>query len=57
VLDEPTDGLDPVVRRELLSAMLEYVSERGATVFISSHLVHELERVCDWVGVLDRGGW
>jgi ABC-2 type transport system ATP-binding protein len=55
VLDEPTDGLDPVVRRELLSAMLEYVSERGATVFISSHLVHELERVCDWVGVLDRG--
>ena len=55
VLDEPTDGLDPVVRRELLTAMLEYVSERGATVFISSHLVHELERVCDWVGVLDRG--
>ena len=55
VLDEPTDGLDPVVRRELLSALLDYVSERGATVFISSHLVHELERVCDWVGVLDRG--
>ncbi len=55
VLDEPTDGLDPVVRRELLSALLDYVSDRGATVFISSHLVHELERVCDWVGVLDRG--
>ena len=55
VLDEPTDGLDPVVRRELLSALLDYVSEREATVFISSHLVHELERVCDWVGVLDRG--
>jgi ABC-2 type transport system ATP-binding protein len=55
VLDEPTDGLDPVVRRELLSALLDYVSHRGATVFISSHLVHELERVCDWVGVLDRG--
>jgi len=43
------------VRRELLSALLDYVSERRATVFISSHLVHELERVCDWVGVLDRG--
>jgi ABC-2 type transport system ATP-binding protein len=55
VLDEPTDGLDPVVRRELLSALLDYVSDRAATVFISSHLVHELERVCDWVGVLDRG--
>ncbi|HVZ77035.1 MAG TPA: ABC transporter ATP-binding protein [Gemmatimonadaceae bacterium] len=55
VLDEPTDGLDPVVRRDVLEAVLEYVSERRATVLISSHLVHELERICDWVGVLDRG--
>ena len=55
VLDEPTDGLDPVVRRDLLSAVLDYVSQQGATVFISSHLIHELERICDWVGVLDRG--
>jgi len=55
VLDEPTDGLDPVVRRDVLSAILDYVSEVSATVFISSHLVHELERICDWVGVLDGG--
>jgi ABC-2 type transport system ATP-binding protein len=55
VLDEPTDGLDPVVRRDMLAALLEYVSEHGATVFISSHLVHELERMCDWVGVMDQG--
>ncbi len=55
VLDEPTDGLDPVVRRDVLSALLDYVSQRDATVFISSHLVHELERVCDWVGVMDGG--
>jgi ABC-2 type transport system ATP-binding protein len=55
VLDEPTDGLDPVVRREVLTAVLDYVSETSATVFISSHLVHELERICDWVGVLDGG--
>lgn len=55
VLDEPTDGLDPVVRRDVLSAVLEYVAEAGATVFISSHLVHELERICDRVGVLDQG--
>ena len=55
VLDEPTDGLDPVVRREVLSALLDYVSQRQATVFISSHLVHELERFCDWVGVMDDG--
>jgi ABC-type multidrug transport system ATPase subunit len=55
VLDEPTDGLDPVVRRDMLAALLDYVSERGATVFISSHLVHELERMCDWIGVMDQG--
>src|SRR5690242_9854509 len=55
VLDEPTDGLDPVVRREVLTALIEYVSETGATVFISSHLVHELERICNWVGVMDKG--
>jgi ABC-2 type transport system ATP-binding protein len=55
VLDEPTDGLDPVVRRDVLTAVLDYVSEASATVFISSHLVHELERICDWVGVLDGG--
>ncbi|HUP52202.1 MAG TPA: ABC transporter ATP-binding protein [Longimicrobiales bacterium] len=55
VLDEPTEGLDPVVRRDVLSAVLEYVSETSATVFISSHLVHELERICDWVGVMDAG--
>jgi ABC-2 type transport system ATP-binding protein len=55
VLDEPTDGLDPVVRRDMLAALIEYVSQRGATVFISSHLVHELERLCDWIGVMDGG--
>ena len=55
VLDEPTDGLDPVVRRDVLSALLDYVSQRQATVFISSHLVHELERICDWIGVMDNG--
>jgi ABC-2 type transport system ATP-binding protein len=55
ILDEPMDGLDPVVRRDVLAALLEYVSARGATVLVSSHLVHELERFCDWIGVMDRG--
>lgn len=55
VLDEPTDGLDPVVRRDVMAAVLDYVSETGATVLVSSHLVHELERFCDWVGVIDAG--
>ena len=55
ILDEPTDGLDPVVRRDVLGALVEYVEERQATVFISSHLVHELERICDRVGLMDQG--
>jgi ABC-2 type transport system ATP-binding protein len=55
VLDEPTDGLDPVVRRDVLEALLTYVSSHHATVLISSHLVHELERICDWIAVMDRG--
>ncbi len=55
VLDEPTDGLDPVVRRDVLEALLAYVSDRQASVLISSHLVHELERICDWIGVMDEG--
>jgi len=55
VLDEPTDGLDRVVRRDVFTALLDFCSQGSATVFISSHLVHELERICDWVGVLDRG--
>lgn len=55
VLDEPTDGLDPVVRRDVLAALLAYVEQSKATVFISSHLVHELERICGWVGVMDQG--
>jgi len=55
VLDEPTDGLDPVVRRDVLAALLDYVSAHGATVLVSSHLVHEQERICDWIGVMDGG--
>lgn len=55
VLDEPTDGLDPIVRRDVLAALVEFVEKAGSTVFISSHLVHEQERICDWVGVMDGG--
>lgn len=55
ILDEPTDGLDPVVRRDLLAALLAFVNDTQATVLISSHLVHELERICDWIGLMDHG--
>ncbi len=55
LLDEPTDGLDPVARRDILASLLNYVGDHQATVLISSHLVHELERICDWIGVMDAG--
>lgn len=55
VLDEPVDGLDPVMRRQVWSLLLGDVSERGMTVLVSSHNLRELEDVCDHVGILSRG--
>ncbi len=54
-LDEPVDGLDPVMRRQVWSLILEDAAERGATVLVSSHNLRELEDVCDHVGVMDHG--
>ncbi len=55
VLDEPVDGLDPVMRRQVWSLLMGDVAERGTTVLISSHNLRELEDVCDHVGILSRG--
>ena len=55
VLDEPVDGLDPVMRRQVWSLLLSDVAERGITVLVSSHNLRELEDVCDHVGILNRG--
>ena len=55
LLDEPVDGLDPVMRRQVWSLLLQDVAERGTTVLVSSHNLRELEDVCDHVGILDRG--
>ena len=55
VLDEPVDGLDPVMRRQVWSLLIQDVAERETTVLISSHNLRELEDVCDHVGILDRG--
>ena len=55
LLDEPVDGLDPVMRRQLWSLILSEVERRRMTVVISSHNLRELEDVCDHVGVIDRG--
>ena len=55
ILDEPVDGLDPVMRRQVLSLVMSDVAQRETTVLISSHNLRELEDICDHVGIMDKG--
>ena len=55
ILDEPVDGLDPVMRRQVMSLILSDVAQRETTVLISSHNLRELEDICDHVGIMDKG--
>ena len=55
VLDEPVDGLDPVMRRQVWSLLLSDVAQHDTTVLISSHNLRELEDICDHVGIMDHG--
>jgi ABC-2 type transport system ATP-binding protein len=55
VLDEPSTGLDPVVRRDILGAIIRTIADEGRTVLFSSHLLDEVERVCDYVAMIDGG--
>lgn len=55
VLDEPVDGLDPVMRRQVWSLLMSDVADEGTTVLVSSHNLRELEDVCDHVGILSKG--
>ena len=55
ILDEPVDGLDPVMRRQVWSLLMGDVAQRGTTVLVSSHNLRELEDVCDHVGILSHG--
>ena len=55
VLDEPVDGLDPVMRRQVWSLIMSDVAQNGTTVLISSHNLRELEDVCDHVGIMGKG--
>jgi ABC-2 type transport system ATP-binding protein len=56
ILDEPVDGLDPVMRKKVWSLVLQDVAEHQTTVLVSSHNLRELEDVCDHVGILHNGG-
>ena len=55
ILDEPVDGLDPVMRRQVWSLLLEDVTRRGTTILVSSHNLRELEDICDHVGIMKKG--
>src|SRR5690606_33437716 len=55
VLDEPSSGLDPVVRRDILAAIIRTIAEEGRTVLFSSHLLDEVERVADRVAIINQG--
>ena len=55
ILDEPVDGLDPVMRRQVWNLLNSEVAENGLTVMVSSHNLRELEDVCDHVGIMNKG--
>ncbi len=55
ILDEPSSGLDPIVRRDILEAIIRTVTDAGRTVIFSSHLLDEVERVSDYVAMLHKG--
>jgi len=55
ILDEPTAGLDPVVMDELLRVLVEDYASEGRTIFVSSHILAEVEKVADWIGVIHEG--
>ncbi len=55
LLDEPSSGLDPVVRRDILGAIIRTIAEEGRTVLFSSHLLDEVERVADYVAIIHQG--
>lgn len=55
ILDEPTSGLDPIVRRDFIENIVAEIGQEGKTVLFSSHIVEEVERVADYVGVINDG--
>ena len=55
ILDEPTSGLDPVVRDEILDVFLDFVHDETHSIFISSHIISDLEKICDYITFIHRG--
>jgi ABC-2 type transport system ATP-binding protein len=55
ILDEPTDGLDPQGIREIRQLLVDLAQHHGLTIFLSSHLLHEVERICNRIAIIDQG--
>lgn len=55
ILDEATSGLDPIVRDELLDIFLDFIQEEDHTIFISSHILSDLEKICDYIAFIHKG--
>ncbi len=55
ILDDPTLGLDPIARKEFIRYVIEFMQSEGVTVFFSSHLLYEIEPVCDHIAILEDG--
>ena len=55
VLDEPSSGLDPIVRRDIIGAIIRTIADEGRTVLFSSHLLEEVEQVADHVTMINKG--
>lgn len=55
VLDEATSGLDPIVRDELLDIFLDFIQDEDHTIFISSHILSDLEKICDYIAFIHKG--
>lgn len=55
ILDEATSGLDPIVRDEILDIFLEFIQDEGHSIFISSHIISDLEKICDYITFIHKG--
>ena len=55
IMDEATSGLDPVVRDEILDIFLEFIQDESHSIFISSHIISDLEKICDYITFIHKG--
>jgi ABC-2 type transport system ATP-binding protein len=54
-LDEATSGLDPIIREEILDTFLEFIQDESNSIFVSSHIISDLEKICDYITFIHKG--